>query len=72
MRAKFKVQSIARHEGGGYSAKMYAVSDDGTEENRRFHKATPSGSVELWIDNPAAQGFLEIGKSYYVDFTPAE
>lgn len=41
-------------------------------ENARFTKATPWGSITLGIDNPAALEQFAAGKSYYVDFTPAE
>ena len=45
---------------------------DELEENQRFNKASPSGELSITIDNPAAQGFLQPGKSYYLDFSPAE
>ena len=51
--------------------KFYAVTNDGTEENAKFHKYTPTGEVTMTVDNPAASDQFEIGKSYYVDFTPA-
>lgn len=41
-------------------------------ENARFTKATPWGEIKLGIDNPAAFSQFVSGKSYYVDFTPAE
>ena len=47
-----------------------AVYDDGTPENQRFAKSTPSGSIEMAVDNPSALEQFEIGKSYYIDFTP--
>jgi len=42
-------------------------------ENQDFNDATPSGSLSIEIhgDVPAAN-FFEIGKDYYLDFTPAE
>ena len=40
-------------------------------ENARFTKATPWGTIELGIDNPAALEQFESGKMYYVDFSPA-
>lgn len=43
--------------------------DDSIPEDERFQKATPSGSIEMQVDNPEALKQLEIGKSYYVDFT---
>lgn len=41
-------------------------------ENARFTTATPWGEIKLGIDNPVALAQFEAGKSYYVDFTPAE
>jgi hypothetical protein len=41
-------------------------------ENARFTKATPWGTIQLGIDNPAALDQFEAGKSYYVDFRPVE
>lgn len=40
-------------------------------EDVRFTKATPWGEIMLGIDNPAAMDQFEVGKQYYVDFTPA-
>src|SRR5687768_17112518 len=39
-------------------------------ENARFTKATPWGEIKLGIDNPAALEQFQVGKEYYVDFTP--
>lgn len=72
MRAKFKVESIRKMESGQEQAEMYAVTDDGTEENRRFNKYTPGGRLNIMIDNPGAQGFLQPGKSYFLDFSAAD
>lgn len=41
-------------------------------ENARFTKATPWGEIKLGIDNPAALEQFTPGKSYYVNFTPAD
>lgn len=71
VRAKFQVTSINQHSWGGKVFGLTAVYDDGIEENKRFAKATPSGSMEMQIDNPPAAEFFELGKSYYLDFTKA-
>lgn len=42
------------------------------EENAQFFKNTPNGRIELSVVNPAAAAQFEVGKEYYVDFTPAE
>lgn len=53
------------------NVKLYPVFDQSTEENRRFTKATPSGNLELTIDNPALFDFFTPGKYYYVDIQEA-
>lgn len=42
-----------------------------SEENERFFKATPSGKITLGGLKPETAALFEIGKEYYVDFTPA-
>lgn len=43
--------------------------DSSIEEDRRFAKATPSGRMELTIDNPPALAAFPLGSVHYVDFT---
>jgi hypothetical protein len=43
----------------------------GSDENKAFFRATPSGSIVFQTVNPAAFHQFEVGKEYYVDFTPA-
>jgi hypothetical protein len=43
---------------------------DPNHENTRFWNATPSGSIELGTVNKAAWEQFEIGKEYYIDFSP--
>ena len=47
------------------------VSGDGNPENKKFWDATPSGSLQLGVVNPSAWKEFELGKEYYLDFTPA-
>lgn len=78
VRAKFKVQSIqdsGDSEGKVYSRRVVLTpvySNDPTHENRSFWHATPSGSIDMWINNPAAFEQFEEGVEYYIDFTPAD
>lgn len=50
---------------------MYPVVGS-SEENNQFFASTPTGEIKLGIVNVDAANGLEVGKSYYVDFTPAE
>ena len=45
---------------------------DPNHENTKFWNASPSGKIELGTINPAAWRQFELGKEYYIDFTPAE
>lgn len=46
------------------------TTGDGTE-NASYAAATPSGDLNLIVDNPAAQDYFEIGKEYYVEIRKA-
>ena len=50
---------------------VYA-NNDPQHENSKFWEATPSGSIQLGCVNQEAWKHFEIGKDYYVDFTPVE
>jgi hypothetical protein len=69
MRAKFHVDSVT-HFQHGRGVKLSAVHD-GSPENNEFALASPSGSLEMHINNPAAVDFLQPGSNYYLDFTLA-
>ena len=68
MRAKFYCDLI-EEVGHGVEVSLSAVTDDGTPENKSFNTATPSGDLKMWIDNPDAVDFFEVGKTYYLDFS---
>lgn len=71
VRAKFVCNSVENYQ-YGKKAKLSAVY--GKEgENHDFAKATPSGQLEIWIDNEVpASTFFEPGKSYYLTFEEAQ
>lgn len=73
VRAKFQLQSITAHcFSSAKTLKFYASYDPTIPEDQRFAQATPSGSFEMYVDNPAAIAQFEIGKQYYFDITPAD
>ena len=43
----------------------------GSEENKEFFKYTPSGTVTFGVTNIAVAEKFEVGKEYYINFTPA-
>ncbi len=78
-RAKFRCISVEKYMGGKYddagkyvngilfNYKFSAVVD-GSPENKSFYAATPNGNVQL---SAVKDDLFEIGKEYYLDFTPA-
>jgi hypothetical protein len=72
VRAKFRVGEVTMYNETYGKVKLTAVHETDTPENQRFTKATPNGTVEMYIDNPPALDQFKPGKSFYVDFTPAE
>lgn len=44
-------------------------SSDPADPNFSYSQATPSGSIELTITNPAAADAFVVGSTYDVDFT---
>ena len=77
VRAKLRVESVTHahyhKDAPPYSTvKLTAQYDDSIPEDQRFQKATPSGHCEMQIDNPAALEQFVPGKTFYLDFTPAD
>lgn len=76
VRAKFTVTEKAQRKYGAdgvlqTTVKMSPVTS-GSDENKEFYQYTPSGNIDLGTVNPSVVDAFEIGKEYYVDFTPAE
>ena len=47
--------------------KLHAEYDQSNPEDQRFQTATPTGHLEMEIDNPARIDFFKPGESYYID-----
>lgn len=76
VRAKFKVDSITRRK--HWDATRDEIHDirmspvcSGSKENEAFYAASPSGDITLGCCNADAVKQFELGKEYYIDFTPA-
>lgn len=70
-RAKFRCNFVRDHGDNKYVELSVVYSRVDGSENKDFTKATPSGKIEMQIDNPAASVQFKPGDFYYVDFTPA-
>jgi hypothetical protein len=74
VRAKFNCVSIihlATNSPGEIAANLLFHPAYG-EANKNWSKYTPNGKLEITITNPDAIAAFELGKSYYLDFTPAD
>lgn len=73
VRAKFRCDNIEPADDDLVTISMSPVYDSNPEsENGRFWKYTPWGSVQLGTINKAASDQFEVGKEYFVDFSPAD
>ena len=72
VRAKMRLTAVTDHEGGSRTLKFWTQYDPSIPEDQRFQKATPSGSIEMMVDNQAVLPHFVLGKHYYVDFVLAE
>ena len=73
VRAKFVcklITPIQRDRADTQSVELEPVID-GSEENKTFFKYTPGGKIRLDVMNEEAVKQFEVGKEYFVDFTPA-
>lgn len=72
-RAKFRCISETRHCFGSPESRTYkfqAIYDDSIPEDQRYAKYTPTGTLEMVVDNPSVE--FAVGAYYYLDFTPAD
>lgn len=69
MRAKFRLQSVTDY--GNQKRLEFNAVTSGSDENKSWAKFTPSGRIEMMVDNlPAVEGFSP-GDEFYLDFTRA-
>lgn len=76
VRAKFQCQGVTPLDAKAYgegtaTVTLRPVYGDGTD-NASWSKATPAGQLDMTITNPAAVAAFVVGKSYFLDFTPAD
>lgn len=76
-RALFQVNDVLERRVNGETTSQIvrlnpSYSPDPADTNHAFWQATPTGSLEMQINNPAVFGFFVPGKKYYLDFTPVE
>lgn len=70
--AKMRCHTQPPMSGETENVSLSAVTGmDGNEINKEWAKLTPCGSLNLSIDNKAAQGFFHAGKEYIVTIREA-
>lgn len=73
VRCKFECVSVTKRKGWSghavlHDAEFQAVTN-GSEENKAFFAATPSGKLNVATVVP---DIFEVGKFYYLDITPID
>jgi hypothetical protein len=68
-RAKFRCNWVRDHGDNKLVQLGVVYSKVQGTEDADFTKATPSGHIEMQVDNPAAAVQFKPGRFYYVDFT---
>ena len=71
VRGKFTLTQMT--QGAGQTGRSLTFSpqyDPNLPEDQKYAKATPSGSLTMYVDNPPALEQLVLGKAYYLDLTP--
>ena len=69
VRGKFQVTKIAKTSYGSTEITLTPNYDSSIPEDRKYAKSTPSGTIQLSVDNPPAVEYLALGEFVYVDFT---
>lgn len=78
IRCKFQVMEITENHYNNMAnppakrVKLEARYEDKIPEDQRFYSSTPSGSLDFVTNNPLALAELTLGRSFYIDLTPAE
>ena len=72
VRAKFICHSAVENTpwADGTQTTTYSFYAVMGKDNAKWAKMTPSGNLQIVVENPAAKQF-ESGKCYYLDFTDA-
>ena len=75
VRAKLVCTSILNpgwKDADGRQVNFMAVYGQDGSDNASWSAATPSATLSMYITNPAAYEQFAEGKSYFLDFTPAD
>ena len=74
IRCKFRCNSVEPIENSSpptSRVRMTAIHSPEVPEDEGFTKYTPSGELDVTINNPRALEQLQVGTYHYLDLTPA-
>lgn len=71
IRAKVRVTEVTPH-GTGQTVVLTPQHDTSIPEEQRFSQATPSGRLELQVENAFMVAALSLGQEFYIDITPVQ
>jgi hypothetical protein len=74
-RCKFRLDSMTHHANYTGKTLVFSAVSEATKtipEDQAFTKYTPTGKLEVTIDNPAVSPMLKVGGFYYLDLTLIE
>lgn len=76
VKAKFVVNRVERslhwdRTKGEVQTIVMSPVTSGSDENKQFFEATPTGEIKLGTVNAEAAAMFELGKEYYVEFMKA-
>ena len=66
-----KTNKLGEYLGFSAVCKDGLYPEDGSDEDNSYARWSPSATFKIYVANPNLWGKFEIGKKYYVDFTPA-
>lgn len=66
---KYKLRPTGKYN---QNVRLAASYDPTNSEDVSFASATPSGTVSIYVSNPAVIGTFRPGKNYYLDLIPCE
>ena len=72
-RCKFKFEEMIQTSLPYMSQRKFvfrAAYDDTIPEDRSFNRYTPTGHLEMVVDNPAVEALFKLGQQYYFDVSP--
>ena len=73
IRGKFRVTKHVKYAQDNSDVEIELVPMySQTAEDNTYTKATPTGHISMTVTVPAVVEALPIGKSFYVDFSPAD